>query len=494
MDMRIVKNLTFNKTFVLINTLVLSLFIIRIVYKVFTNWNLISFEKPIHFYFIILFCFTVLATYILIEKIKLTSSVLKIFLVFSLIFLSLFSYDLIIPEEWADAKGDVITSQKVTEVGISRFLEEYHIQSLQEINKNQKALESFNKYSAMLPFMNYSNVVQNSLSKKYVEVEYNRTLHHPPTWFIILGLWQKVFGSSLISLKIISKLFPLFFLFLLYFFSYKHLKLNKHFSITLVLLISLTPRFLIECETPKSDLFFGIFVILLLIQLYRTIESHKIRPYFHFNDVILGVILALAILAKFTGLLLALPIIAAYLINFKYKGIPRLFIVLFSFIILPGLLYLIFDYDMLLNIITGRSKQDFYIYNQAKNVSVINFFINAILYGLYYVGIPIILFVLMRTALNLNKFLRKPLINELIFMIFYFSIFLLLWRSQVSRHQISFIIFLIPIVAVSLRSVKNWKPITNISLFFLFIYDLLFLINSYLKLSLQSTEGWIFNY
>jgi hypothetical protein len=477
------------------NILLLVFFLAHIMIKIWKNRVSISMEQPVHTIFLILFCLSVICLFLLMRHLRnSTLSLNKEILTFLLFFITILFYDLIIPEEWVDAKGDVITSEKVIKLGPTSFLKEYHIQSLQEISQNESTLNSFLKYNNYLPFVNYNKTLEKAVNQKCTEVDYNRTMHHPPSWFIVLGVWQNWFGKTVLSFKILSKIIAIIFIFLIYFFTTRYLKLDNKIAILLAFFILLTPRFLIASETPKSDLFFGVFVILFMIQLYRLNKAASTKLRFTFQDINVGIFLAMAILVKFTGLLLLLPVIVTYLINYKYAGIGRLIVVLFGFLILPTFLYLAFDYDMLLNIITGRSKQDFYINNQALSLPLLSFFVNGILYGFYYVGIPIIVFVVVITSVNIKEFIKKSRINELVYLLFYFSIFFLLWRSQVSRHQISFIIFLIPLLATLMSQYKEWKNIINLSLLLLFTFDILFLINSYLKLSLQYSGGWIFNY
>ena len=485
----------FKKVIVIGNIVILLIFITHIAIKIKSNISSISMDQPIHIVFLVLFCFSVASIFLLLWSLRhSTLSIKKEILAFVLILSSIFFYDLILPEEWLDAKGDVLTSEKVIKVGAPTYLREYHIQSLQEISNNENTLKSFHDYNKLIPFVNYDQILEKALNQECFKVEYNRSMHHPPTWFIVLGYWQQWFGNSALSFKVLSKLVALIFLLLIYFFVVRFLKLDRNISLLLVTMISLTPRFLIECETPKSDLFFGVFVILLMIQLFRLNKTSKTRLKFEFQDINIGIFLAMAILVKFTGLLLVLPVIAIYLINYKIAGILRLIVVFLGFLILPVLLYFIFDYDIILNIVTGRSKQDFYIYNQALNLPLFGFFVNGILYGFYYVGIPIIIFVALRTGINIKEFIKSERINEFVYLLFYFSIFFLLWRSQVSRHQISFFIFLVPIFATLLSDYKGWRRIINMMLIFLFAFDILFLINSYLKLSLQFAGGWVFNY
>lgn len=488
------KRVLFFKSFIISNILLLIMYLLHLLIKYFSNWNKIIVHYAINYLPIFVFIVSIILVFYTLKSERIRNFYLKIVAVFLLLFITLFSYDFILPEEWLDAKGDVLTSKNVVDYGILNFLKNYHYQSLLEIQNNASALESFHNYEKLIPFVNYESTLEKAKITDIHLIEYNRTMHHPPSWFVFLGIWQNVFGSSVLSFKLFSKLIGLLFIFLIFFFISRYLKIDNQFALTIAVLVGFTPRFLIENETPKSDIFFGVMVILFFLQLFTVNKNNKSFYRILINDFCVGLFLSLAVLTKFTGLLLALPVIAVYLTNFRFKGIPRLFFVLFSFILIPVLLNILFGYDMLLNIITGRSKQDFYIENQSQSVSIFGFFTNAILYGLFYVGIPLLVIIFHKLIFSFKIFLSPDKINQSIYFIFYLSIFVLLWRSQVSRHQISFFIFLIPILVNSFFTMGDWKITTKYAFLFLFIYDLLFLVNSYSKLSLQTAGGWIFTY
>ncbi len=458
------------KIFIIANIFLLTIFGIYMGFKIISNLPVSNNQFSLTA--LIVFIFVGLGLIYTTIHSKDNSFIITIFMPIIFILGILFSFDCILPEIWNDARGDIITSTKVTDYGIRTFMDEYHTQSLDTINKDSLKSNRYFSYSHSLPL--FSSYYQRKLIENkgdFISIDYNRTEHHPPIWFIITGLWQKSVGSSLISLKILMKIIALVYLLSL-FVLLKSYNKDRGLIISIISLVAMTPMFLYSTEIPKNDLLLGIAITWLIYFLHRNTKNDR-----KIIDFLAGFTFSLVILSKFTGILLIIPIIAYYIMEFKQHFFKKFLLFGISGLILPLLLYWIYDYDILLNIITGRSHQDADVVKAWG--SKIWYIKNTLLYGLYKVGIPIVLLLLsgLFSSFNNLKIFSK---ESILFCGFYFMIFLLLWGSAVDRHQIGFVALYAPFLLLFVSNFKNKAFYVTSSLSLLFMYNIIFIFNKYI--------------
>jgi len=462
----------FNKYFVTVNIVIFLIFSSYLFIKVKNTYWGIEYTHQLDFFFFAIFLLIAVLNIFVISRI-INNYKIHFLVYFILCFLILISYDKILPEMWCDAYGDVQTAGKLSKYGSSIFLEEYHNQTLHELESVPYTKRKLQKYYSVIPFRDYKEISNSILAKQYHPWPHNRTPHHPPLWFLVLGYWQNIFGDSDTSYKILIKIIVLIY-FVSLFLLLRSLSIDLKLALFALTVILLTPAILIASEFPKNDLLLGIgtnFLVLIIIKN----QSEQINYW----DMLTGLLLTLIICTKLTGLIIILPLVIYYLVKYKLGSSTKLLIVISIPVLLFTMVYIVYDYDVLLNIITGRAFQD----SEIMKFYISNIIINRILYGQFRLGIPLIMLLLFALYYVLRSYFdgNKKVVGELIFIIFYFSIFFVLWGSAISRHQIGFVAFYIPALVYCINRDVIARRILLHSATFLVAYDIVLLVYAYYK-------------
>jgi hypothetical protein len=396
-------------------------------------------------------------------------------------------YDQILPELWMDARGDVITAQKVVNHGAIVFLKEYHIQSSKELNKTPILKERFDKYDSLIPLIDYGTKLNSFNNQSFIEIDQNRSIHHPPLWFLLTGWWGKIFGTSDGSYKVMIKIVAILFFISLFNLLKTLYPNNKRNTIGLLFMLLLTPSFLLAAEVPKNDFLLGIGTTWMVFFISRNNENK-----FSKWDIFVGISIVFILFSKFTGIIVIIPLFITYAILYKFKSIIKLSIVALPVLIFYLSFFYLFEYDILFNIISGRSYQDGYVMLQNKNI-LSNIIINKLLYGFYRVGFPFILLLIPTFEIIQKNTKKKIELSILSMIIFYFSIFLILWGSSVNRHQLGFVAFFLFPLAYFIKN-QDYNKYFKVASLLLMLYNILFILNKYIRINNMDSFGDIVTY
>jgi hypothetical protein len=414
-----------------------------------------------------------------------------------LFLLLLFAYDSAAPEAWIDARGDWETSRRFVPESFTQSMNNYSASSAAMILEDSDAMKRIEAYARLVPFYPVQERMQ-QVGKGAQVFQNDRTAHHPPLFFALTGLWLS-FGDSLWGMKIYAKAMLLIYLFLIYKLVRMVLK-NSPESLWISLAVVLSPALIYATQAPKNDILLGIFSSMLMLILMKRGGRRDVLTHMG-----VGLAAALCVFTKFTALLIMLPLIALYIYWYRWKALPYLLLAALPALALAGSMYLMFEYDIILNIIIGRVVQDQWI---TANTGAMDFLFKRVLFGQFRVGLPLVsmlpfgFYFLYRfsqsgseeqrslKATALAKSYGTKLSAEkkaqwakrgisggflMISMLFYMAVFLLLWGSSVDRHQIGFLPFALPMLALGLYRLKNLKGFV---LSLLLCYNLLFIVYS----------------
>jgi hypothetical protein len=367
-----------------------------------------------------------------------------------------------------------MVGKRIREIGVVSFLQNYHKPTLYNIKQNTQAYEKFLQYENKLK-LNYKKLFNNIENKPQNKIAV-RISRHPPLWFCTIGLWQTFFGDSYFSHRILEKLVAIFYLVSLYVFLGLFFKQEEYRSKLLILfIVLLVPTFLIQAIRPKTDLVLGAFVTWIMFFLLKNNKNN-----INHNDLFVGFFYSTAALFKLTSLTLLLPISLYYLISFKHKAIPKLFVVLLSFSVFPLLLYAIFEYDMILNILTGRVYHSIII--AKRSISATDYIVRTLLYGQYYLGIPFVILLITHISKVRRYLARKEVLTSYLFIVFFYMLFFILWGANVPRHLAGYLPLTIPLLVHVYNNCYEKNKMLLSTIIFLLISNLLILINRYVNM------------
>lgn len=462
-----------SKLYIPTTIFLLFIYFVRHCYKFFKYLieGRLDFLYGFNFPSLFVFLASVTLLILLLYKFKLKNKNVFLVLFFTISTSVIFSYDFSLPTFWADALGDIKVGRNYREQGFVSFLNNYHKPTLHKIKKDPQQYEKFMQYDSKLK-LNYKRRFDNvEISDTEMLPRINK---HPPSWFCIIGLWQTYFGDSYLSHKILAKVVAILYLVSFYFFLGLFFKKEEYKSKLLILsIILLLPTFLEQAIPPKNDLILGVFVTWVMYFLLKNKKNN-----INYNDLLVGLFYSMAILFKFTSLSLSLPIFLYYIISFKYKAIPKLFIVLLSFSVFPLLLYTVFEYDMILNILTGRVEQG------VRNLSEpIKYNIKAALLGQYLIGIPFVLLLIMH-IIKIRKYLslNETVISYLFFTSFY-MMYLILYGSDLPRHLVGYLPLTIPLLVHIFKNCEERRKMLLSTSLFLIVNSLIIFIYRYILIN-----------
>jgi len=464
------KHLSWLNIYIVITSLLSLLLAVYYGYELIMNQEAMVNSIGINLVGAVVFLITAILILILIFTEIVKKKVVVIY--FSLTVIVLFSYDYILPNEWSDSVGNRRVAIAYNEIGVQKFVKNYHYLGISFLRSDSTYNESLNEflenYSPLLPIKTPSTPTDLELES----VRLSRIAKHPPTWFIIMGSWQKIFGGSDFSFKLLIKIITLLY-YLSAFIVLKSLyeKANNKQILQILTVFAFLPTFLMQSLVPKTDILLGLISIWILYFLMKN-RSSKIN----INDLIVGLVFSAAILTKFTSIIIVIPIIVFYLIKYSYKSVPKLCVAGISTLIIPLILYLIFDYNVLLNILTGKAEQTIKVDERVP--SAIGYIIDIVLYGQFRVGIPYVI-------LMLVFIFKRQVISEknysiaLMFLAFVFSVFFILWGSNIPRHIIGFIPFTLLLLVYIHRNFQDSRKLFLYTNILLLINIVLSIINRY---------------
>lgn len=447
-----------------------------------------SFVHNINFYTLTLFTITISSSLFLFYKFDFKNKIVFSSLFFVLFTFASFSYYFTLPDECHDCKGDVEVGKLSREMGLTNFIKDYNNPVLYSIKKDPYRYKRLLKYDSLLG-LHYKEKVDNIKNDtlnngRYSDMVLFRTAQHSPFLYCIIGVWQSLFGGeyfSHVKLEFIIAILYLCSMFIFLGLFYKKDEFKDKLSIMLILI--LTPAFLIQATRPKNDLLLGIFAIWTIFFLLKN-KKEGINIF----DIATGICLSFAVLSKFTSLTLFLPVILYYLISFKYRAISKFIVLLICFFILPLTLYAVFKYDMLLNIISGSIMQTMHNYqNDFIEMLLRRFFLEQ-----YILGIP---FIVLSFAylLQFRRYLfNRDILIPYIFICFFFSYFFTLWGSEVARHLTGYLPLAIPMIVIIYKNCSEQKKLLFATAILLLMNNYLIFLNRYTEMNTLKKIHWSF--
>lgn len=403
---------------------------------------------------------------------KIQNKTILIISFFALTLSALLSYDLIPSPSCPDCVGNIKIGKSFHKIGFVSSLKSYHKVPLFRIKKDPKSYERFLQYGDKLG-LDYKNLFVNigketSETKKIIPT---RIGQHPPLWFIIIYFWQSFFGESYFSHIILANFIAIGYLISLFFFLGLFSKEEEYKSKLWVLAIVLfLPNFLIQSTRVTNDLILGIFVTWTLFFLLKNTKDT-----INHNDFIVGLVYSITVLTKFTSLTVLLPITLYYLFNFRLKAIPKLFVFLLSFSLLPLTLYAVFGYDMVLNIIIGKTLHSVFVDN--RGVSLPYYVIETIFYGQYFIGIPFVILLFTHISKIRQYLTQDKLVSAYLFFAFFYMMHIIMPKSDLARHLSGYLSFNVPLLAhIYSNCAEKNKMFLSIGIFLL-VNNLLIIIN-----------------
>ncbi len=438
-----------------------------------------KFAHEFNFLALIIFLSSVVLLILLFCEFKVKNKIVFYLIFFILTSSTIFSYDFINPTVCGDCASNILVGKRFRQQGIVSFLKNYHKPSLYKIKKSPQIYERFLQYNNQFRF-NYKrlfnnieneppDVVLSDNTDESVRINY-RIGKHSPLWFCVLGLWETFAGDSYFSQVIIpANLVTILYLSSLHVFLGLFFKREEYRNkLMIIVMVLLLPAFLQQVAQTNSDLILGTIVTWVIFFLLKS-DNEKISS----NDFLVGFCYSIAVLIKFTSLTLLLPIALFYLIRFKFKAIPKLLVFLLSFSLFPILLCTLFEYDMILNILTGKAEESVIQANIAT--SALHFFAWFILYNQYHFGIPFVLLLITHIA-KLNQYLtRKEFLISYMFIAFFFMLCFLLWED-LPRLWLGFIPLTIPFLVNVYKKCEEKIKMFLLTGIFLLINNLLILI------------------
>ncbi len=438
---------------------------------------------PLHFNFLSCLVFFVLSVTLLLltYKFKVKDKFTLLLLFFILSSCIILSYDFIDPRVRRDNNSNILVMKRLQTQGVATFLKNYHKPNLYKIKTSPPLYDKFLDYDKKygLNLKTYmtnidsepSNIILPDKSTESRSIKI-MTGNYSPVWFLILSLSSFFPGDSYFSQVVLpANILALLFLVSLYFFLGLFYKKDEYRDrLSIIFIVLLLPIFSMQAIQITNVMFLGIVVQWVVYFLLKNTDYKS-----NYKDVLAGFFFSLAVLLKFTSLTLMLPITLFYLIRFKTGSLLKLPVFALCSVVLPALMYILFEYNMILNIIIGSTAEFTLVSNKFSTYNM-NDILWIMLYQPYYFGIP---FIILLTT-HAHKIKHNLQLNDvLIFYMFgicFLLLFLLLWRSRISRHWFGFIAFTIPLLVYIYNycDEKNKMLLTTSS--FLIISNLLLLL------------------
>lgn len=403
---------------------------------------------------------------------------------FVLVIFTFIGYNHILPRVWSDSVGNIKAAETFNKIGGVNFLKNYHTFGFDYLKQNPAYINKFYEL-ADVTYPDFKSYAEQSSIEEFGLVKPTRVAKHPPTWFCIMGVWQHFFGGSTLSFQFLA-----IFITFLYIISVYHLTglyFNKEMKIkriNITTVFVLLPAILVQSAVPKTDMMLG-FVVVWLMYFLKKNNYLKISYY----DIIVGIVLSIAILVKFTALILGLPVLIYYIVFYKKKFVVKLIVTGFSVIILPMILYWIFDYNILLNILMGKAEQDVKVLDRVSSVP--QYIIDMVIYGQFRIGIPFTMMIIY----SFNKKIKtnhQDYLVSVLFCVFIFALFFILWGSNIPRHIIGFLPLSIPLLIIIYKNMNRGKTLFFILEIMLIVNTILSIANQYIIINLSGAATHVF--